>query len=261
MTTNARLLIVDDEAVIRNFLVRVLEREGHTVIAASNGAEALDVLRQTTVDLMLSDIRMDQLDGVALLKEAREHYPDLAVLLLTGHATVDSAIAALRHGALNYLLKPVRNEEIVEAVTSALDVRAHQQRGKKLERIAQQFSQVLALEPQPAFNEVSARERVTLDSLSLDLTSYAAVLNGNRLTLTPTEFRLLAKLAQVPGRVFDYVELVRDACGYTCTRQEAQEIISTHVRNLRSKLGVEPDRPLYIASVRSIGYRLVEPES
>jgi DNA-binding response OmpR family regulator len=260
MTTNARVLIVDDEAVIRNFLVRVLEREGHTVIAASNGVEALEMLRQTTVDLMLSDIRMDQLDGVELLKEAREYYPDLAVLLLTGHATVDSAIAALRHGALNYLLKPVRNEEIIEAVTSALDVRAHQQRGKKLERLAQQFSQVLALEAQPEFNETSGRQRVTLGALSLDLTNYAALLNGYRLTLTPTEFRLLAKLAQAPGRVFDYVELVRDACGYTCARHEAQEIISTHVRNLRSKLGVEPDRPLYIASVRSIGYRLVEPE-
>jgi DNA-binding response OmpR family regulator len=261
MTTKARVLVVDDEAVIRSFLVRVLEREGHTVIAASNGAEALDVLQQTTVDLMLSDIRMDQLDGVELLKEARERYPELAVLLLTGHATVESAVAALRHGALNYLLKPVRNEEIVEAVSAALDVRAHQQRGKKLERLAQQFSQVLALEPQPDFYEMPARDRVTLGRLTLDLTGYAATLDGVRLTLTPTEFRLLVKLAQSPGMVFDYVELVRDACGYVCARHEAQEIISTHVRNLRSKLGVEPDRPLYIASVRSVGYRLVEPGS
>jgi DNA-binding response OmpR family regulator len=63
---------------------------------------------------------------------------------------------------------------------------------------------------------------------------------------------------QTPGVVFDYVELVRDACGYTCARHEAQEIINTHIRNLRHKLGIEPDQPLYIESVRSMGYRLLE---
>ncbi len=262
MTTESRLLVVDDEAVIRSFLVRVLEREGHTVIAACNGAEALDVLKQTRIDLMLSDIRMDQMDGVELLKEARTLYPDLAILLLTGHATVDSAVAALRHGALNYLLKPVKNEEIVEAVSTALETRQHQQRRDQLEKLAAQFSSVIAGDSASFPVEADAQlNRVECGGITLDLTSYTAHKDGQRLNLTPTEFRLLVKLAQSPGMVFDYVELVRDACGYSCARHEAQEIINAHIRNLRSKLNVEPGNPLYVESVRSVGYRLVEPDA
>ena len=260
MTTETRLLVVDDEAVIRNFLVRVLEREGYTVIAACNGAEALTVLRQTKIDLMLSDIRMDQMDGVELLKEARTLYPDLAILLLTGHATVDSAVAALRHGALNYLLKPVKNEEIVEAVSTALETRRHQQRRDQLEKLATQFSSVIADDAAPTTADAEPT-RINCGGVTLDLTSYTAHKEDQRLNLTPTEFRLLAKFAQAPGMVFDYVELVRDACGYTCARHEAQEIINAHIRNLRSKLSVEPGDPLYIESVRSVGYRLIRPDA
>lgn len=264
MTSKAHLLVVDDEATIRNFLARVLEREGYIVTSASDGMEALNILSQTRIDLMLSDIRMDQLDGVDLLKQARSAYPDLAVLLLTGHATVDSAVAALRHGALNYLLKPVKNEEIVEAVHLALEERAHQQRRNQLEQLAAQFSTVIAGGAVVAADVDDADDRpayLICGSIELDLAGYTALKDGERLNLTPTEFRLLAKFVQTPGVVFDYVELVRDACGYTCARHEAQEIINTHIRNLRNKLGIEPDQPLYIESVRSMGYRLLEPNA
>jgi DNA-binding response OmpR family regulator len=262
MMTKAHLLVVDDEATIRNFLVRVLEREGYIVTSAGDGLEALEILSQAQIDLMLSDIRMDQLDGVDLLKQARSAYPDLAVLLLTGHATVDSAVAALRHGALNYLLKPVKNEEIVEAVHLALEERAHQQRRKQLEQLATQFSTVISGGAVAVADVDEAANRPTYlicGGIELDLAGYTALKDGERLNLTPTEFRLLAKFVQTPGVVFDYVELVRDACGYTCARHEAQEIINTHIRNLRHKLGIEPDQPLYIESVRSMGYRLLEP--
>jgi DNA-binding response OmpR family regulator len=264
MTTKAHLLVVDDEATIRSFLVRVLERERYRVTSASDGMEALNILSQSRIDLMLSDIRMDQLDGVDLLKQARSAYPDLAVLLLTGHATVDSAVAALRHGALNYLLKPVKNEDIVEAVHLALEERAHQQRRNQLEQLAAQFSTVISGGADTVQDVDAAVDRPTYlicGSIELDLVGYAAHIDGERLNLTPTEFRLLAKFVQTPGVVFDYVELVRDACGYICARHEAQEIINTHVRNLRSKLNIEPDQPLYIESVRSMGYRLLEPDA
>lgn len=262
MMPKAHLLVVDDEATIRNFLVRVLEREGYTVTSACDGTEALDILSQGRIDLMLSDIRMDQLNGVDLLKQARILYPDLAVLLLTGYATVDSAVAALRYGALNYLLKPVKNEEIVEAVNTALEARANQQRRNQLEQLAAQFSTAISGSAvSGTYVEENKRTQVICGSIELELVNYSARKGGERLNLTPTEFRLLAKFAQAPGMVFDYVELVRDACGYSCARHEAQEIINTHIRNLRNKLGIEPEQPLYIESVRSMGYRLVEPDA
>jgi DNA-binding response OmpR family regulator len=259
MTRKTSVLVVDDEAVIRNFLVRVLEREGYHVAAAGDGREALRLLEAAAFDLLLTDIKMDHLDGVGLLEAARDRYPDLAIILLTGHATVDSAVAALRRGASDYLLKPVRNEQIVEAVAVGLAERSRKQRRNRLEQLAGQFSDVIRAET--GSSEAAAPETsVICGPLTLDPAGYTAELDGQRLNLTPTEFRLLHKFSHDPGTVFDYVELVRDACGYTCTRQEAQEIIGAHIRNLRHKLGIQPGQALYVEAVRGIGYRLIPAE-
>lgn len=258
--TETRVLVVDDENTIRNFLVRVLEREGYHVQAARDGREALQFLEATSFDLLLTDIKMDRLDGVELLREARRRYPDLAVILLTGHATVASAITALREGAYNYLLKPVKNEEILAAVAEGLKERALQQQRDELERIAAQMVTVVhagAARAVPA----SSSGIVTYAELNLNATTYTATVHDRPLELTPTEFRLLLQLGAAPGVPFDYVNLVRAACGYTCTRQEAQEIIGTHVRNLRQKLAIMPESLLSIESVRGIGYRLISRSS
>jgi DNA-binding response OmpR family regulator len=249
-----KLLVVDDEPVIRNFLVRVLESAGYEVQAACDGREALGCLDAAPFDLLLSDIKMDHLDGVELLGEARSRYPDLAVILLTGHATVPSAIEALRRGAHDYLLKPVKNEDILAAVAAALDDRERQQRRDRLEALAGQMLDVLGTDPAPTPPD---RAVIAAGPLQLDTAAYIATLDGARLDLTPTEFRLLAELSRDPGVTLDYVRLVEGACGYTCTRQEAREIIGTHVLNLRGKLGIAPGEPLYVESMRGVGYRLI----
>lgn len=262
MTTH-NLLVVDDEATIRNFLVRVLDRAGYTVESANDGREALDKLRIAPVDLLLTDIRMDHLDGVELLAEAKALYPDLAVILLTGHATMPSALEALRQGAHDYLLKPVKNEDILAAVEAGLESRKREQRRDRLETLAGQMLGVMTNGATPngdvmlGTNNSSAR--IHLAALDLDPAAYIATLDGERLDLTPTEFRLLLTLSQSPGAAFEYVELVEEACGYTCARHEAREIIGTHVLNLRKKLAIEADDPLYVESVRGVGYRLIPP--
>ena len=93
--------------------------------------------------------------------------------------------------------------------------------------------------------------------LQLDTAAYQAVLADTPLELTPTEFRLLLELAREPGAAHDYIRLVQSACGYSCERHEAREIIGTHVLNLRQKMGIEPGQPHYVESVRGIGYRLI----
>src|SRR5574341_1324189 len=259
----ASLLVVDDEPVICDFLVRILEREGYTVKAASTGREALRWLETNPFDLLLTDIKMDQMDGVELLHETRSRYPDLVVILLTGHATVSSAIAALREGAYDYLLKPVKNEEILAAVAAGLEKRIVEQRRVQLEAIATQIVDVVQ-QPDAASTAPAIRQRsavLNCGDLSLDPTAHIATLRGARLDLTPTEFRLLSELCRSPGATIEYVRLVQLACGYSCSRQEAREIIGTHVLNLRQKLGIQPDRGLYVESVRGVGYRLVPPES
>lgn len=259
---NSRVLIVDDEPVIRSFLVRVLERAGYEVQAASNGHEALDYLEATPFDLLLTDIKMDQLDGVELLRRAKAQQPDLSVILLTGHATVSSAVAALRQGAYDYLLKPVKNEDLVTAVAAGLEERARQQRRDRLEQIAAQMLDVVMQSPEAGDTPVSTpgKRLVICGELTLDIAAYTASLADDPLNLTPTEFRLLLELSRIPGVTLDYVKLVQAACGYTCTRHEAREIIGTHVLNLRQKLGVKPGQALYIESIRGVGYRLIPPD-
>jgi DNA-binding response OmpR family regulator len=251
----SKVLVVDDEPVVRSFLVRVLEQAGYTAQAAPNGREALHRLEATPFDVLLTDIKMDQLDGVQLLAQSKTYYPDLVVILLTGHATVQSAIEALRLGAHDYLLKPAKNEDILAAVASGLEVRAQQRRAAQLEQVAAQMLRVLTPgEPGPA---VSENRVIACGALQLDPDAYQVTLNGEPLDLTPTEFRLLLALARAPGVALDYVRLVQAACGYTCARQEAREIIGTHVINLRRKMSVASKQPLYIESVRGVGYRLI----
>lgn len=254
----AKILIVDDEPSIRSFLGRVLEREGYRVQAAVDGYEALQQLDHDSFDLLLTDIRMDRLDGVGLLQEARVRHPQVAVILLTGHATVDSAVAALQHGAYNYLLKPVKNQELVEAVGAALQARERNRRRDRLEQIAAQILETV--QPENAVNKQVVQPEspdIQYAGLRLRASNYTVTLDGSRLDLTPTEFRLLQTLTREPGTVLDYVTLVEYACGYSCTRQEAQEIIGTHIRNLRQKMGVEVTHPLYIEAVRGLGYRVI----
>lgn len=254
----ANILVVDDEATIRNFIVRVLEREGYRVASAADGQAAYEQLQATHFDVLLSDIKMNYMDGVSLLRMVKRSQPDLAVILFTGHATVQTAVEALRNGAFEYLLKPVKNQHIVETVERALQYQTSEQRRDRLESIASQI--IDAFEPGHAQAIAPAKDIAIVGPLRLELSAFQSYRDDEQLPLTPTEFRLLATLVQQPGRVFDYVTLVEEACGYTCSRSEARQIIGTHVLNLRNKLNIEVDNAGYVASVRGVGYRIT-PES
>lgn len=247
--SKSRILIVDDEPAIRKFLVRVVENANYEVSSASNGHEALALLKSHEFDLLLTDIKMNQLDGVGLLEEAKNLYPELAVILLTGHASVASAVAALRKGAVNYLLKPVKNEEILGAIQQGLEVRLREQRRNRLETIAAEFADVVRDPTHPT-------SRITCGQMTLDIENHTVEVENQPIALTPTEFRLLYTLCQGAGKVFTYVDLVQAACGYTCSRQESREIIGTHIRNLRRRLDEQQVQSVQLESVRGIGYRL-----
>ncbi|MGH7376207.1 MAG: response regulator, partial [Candidatus Methylomirabilales bacterium] len=110
--SGARILVVDDEAGMRDFLSILLQREGHRVVAAANGKEALRLAREGRFDLAISDIRMPQLDGVGLLEGLREADPEMPVILITAFASASSTIEAMKQGAFDYLTKPFKVEEI-----------------------------------------------------------------------------------------------------------------------------------------------------
>jgi len=117
----ANLLIVDDELGMRQFLTHLLQREGHVVRVAENAGEALAQLRQQPPDLIISDIRMPDMNGVELLRAARELLPDVEVIMMTAFANVDTAREAFLLGAYDFVQKPFDNDLLKETVTRALE--------------------------------------------------------------------------------------------------------------------------------------------
>src|SRR3989442_5606343 len=116
-------LVVDDEPRLRRVLVRLLEGEGFVCREAGSGTEALELMRHEPVPLVISDLRMPQMDGVTLLREIISRWPDTAVIVVTAVAEVESAVACLQMGALDYVAKPFHLDEVRARVSQALDKR------------------------------------------------------------------------------------------------------------------------------------------
>ncbi|MGH7664300.1 MAG: HD-GYP domain-containing protein [Gemmatimonadaceae bacterium] len=118
-----RCLVVDDEPRLRQVLVRLMESDGFACLEAGNGVEALAVLQRQAIPLVLTDMRMPQMDGRELLRQVRSRHPDVAVVLITAMVDVDMAVSCLAHGAMDYLTKPFHLEEVRARVSQALEKR------------------------------------------------------------------------------------------------------------------------------------------
>lgn len=116
-----RVLVADDDQGLREGLEATLLDQGHQVRTARNGSEALALLGEEPFDLVLSDIIMPDRDGIGLLREIREHFPQTLVVMITAYASMDSVITAVREGAYDYLTKPFRTEELYVVVKNAAD--------------------------------------------------------------------------------------------------------------------------------------------
>ncbi|NOY81638.1 MAG: sigma-54-dependent Fis family transcriptional regulator [Kiritimatiellaeota bacterium] len=120
MASKPRILVVDDELSIVEVLKALLKREGYMVRTASDGEEAIALLSKEEFSLMISDIRMRPMDGITLLKKAREIHPHIAVIMMTAYAAVETAVEAMKHGAFDYICKPFKIDELLLTVERAL---------------------------------------------------------------------------------------------------------------------------------------------
>lgn len=121
MSDVQRILVVDDEEVALTNLVYVLKKEGYAVTGAQSGGEAVKLLAKHEYDLVLTDLKMEKVDGMEVLSRARQHHPDIEVIMITGYATVDSAIEAMKAGAYHYIAKPYKLDEVRKVVREALE--------------------------------------------------------------------------------------------------------------------------------------------
>ncbi len=119
-TSASTILIVEDEAIARKNLDHILKKEGYQTIAVDSGVRAIELMQTTTVDLVVTDLKMEKIDGMAVLEKTRELLPDTEVILITGYATVNSAVRALKMGAYHYIAKPYKIDEVRKIVAEAL---------------------------------------------------------------------------------------------------------------------------------------------
>jgi DNA-binding NtrC family response regulator len=134
------ILLIDDEPIALSNMSHVLEREGYAVTACENGESGLAAMQHTEFDIVLTDLRMPGIDGMDVLRHIRETTPDVPVIMITGHATLDSAVVAMKAGAFHYIAKPFRLDEAREVVRSALEMRRIKQENSQLRERIEEIS-------------------------------------------------------------------------------------------------------------------------
>lgn len=267
MTMPTHILLVEDDPTARRVLTALLQREGYIVIDVAGGAAAIDLLTQQSFDVVVTDICMDDVDGIEVLQAAREQLPPPTVIMLTGYRMLDTAIAALRAGAHDYLTKPCAPEDLLASVARAVEHRATEIRRVEVTRLLEQA--LTHLRDKPSSLPSTEREGVKPDSASglsvgdalqigrlhIDLLRHTASFADQPLHLTRIEYTVLSILAKSAGRVLTYQELACQIYEHTMTENEAQVLLRSHIYNLRRKIP-----PGYLVNVRGTGYLLTVPD-
>lgn len=248
-----KILVVDDERTARISLAEILRMEGYEVMEASGGEAAILFLRSQDFDVVLCDLKMPDVDGLEVLEACQEHRPDTEFILLTAYGSMDTAVEALRRGASDYMLKPALPETILSSLGKAL-----QARRKTMER---QSVMGMLTDAVAALQQSDSRPRTTRESqilqgagIVLDLDLRQATRNGEPLTLTPTEFELLAYLIKNGRKPVSAEEMVARVHGYYSEPEEARSLVRVHISRLRQKVEKDPTKPCVILTVRGVGY-------
>jgi two-component system alkaline phosphatase synthesis response regulator PhoP len=216
------ILVVDDQASVRDMLRDYLGRQGFRVVTAVDGREALMLARSERPDLMLLDLLMPELKGTEVLTQLRRE-SNLPVIVLTAQIEDTDRIVGLELGADDYICKPFNLREVKARIEAVL------RRASATE----------------------APEMLRASNVTLDQATRRVVAGGRSVDLRPSEFDLLAILMSAPGRVFSRADLLARLAHY----DGAERTVDVHVKNLRAKLELDPAAPKYIQTVFGVGYR------
>lgn len=223
-----RVLVVDDEPHIRTVLRAYLEADGFDVSEASDGNEALAVLRSSNPDLVLLDVMMPGIDGLEVLRQLRA-VNDVYVILITARAEEVDKLVGLGIGADDYVTKPFSPREVAARVKAVL------RRGRG--------------------GQVAEDTNLQFVGLTLNLEGREAYAAGEPVALSSLEFDLLAAFAAAPGRVFSRAQLLEQVWGYDFYGDE--RVVDAHIRSLRAHLGDDATNPHLIATIRGVGYKFI----
>ena len=244
MEMSACILVVEDEPNVREYICRILEKAGYTALVADNGHAALHALSKETVDLIVSDIAMPQMNGYQLHESinANPAWVHIPFIFLTARALDSDIRYGKGLGVDDYVIKPFQPQDLLVAVRGRL-VRARQ--------IAQ-AAQQLVRPPDTAERTVLSRGQ-----LHIDLAQHRVCVGGKPVKLSAREFKLLVRLVEQENEVIPLEELVRATHGLDTDRTDAGALLRPLVRSLRRKLGYEAGQMGCIENMRGVGYQFV----
>ncbi|GAB4503261.1 MAG: response regulator transcription factor [Anaerolineales bacterium] len=264
MNITGHILIVDDELSLRKTLARILQRAGFEVTTAESAEQGLAFLETTHFDLVYLDIRMPGLAGLDALKVIHARDASLPVILFTAQPDLHSAVEALRRGATDYLLKPLKPETILDRTRSILALQQKERRKREIQaQIEALQAELKGLEDgkepplTPPAQAAAADRFLKRGALLLDLHTYRVTIGERVASLPPTSFDYLLVLARHAPHVVDYQTLVAEAQGYQAEAREAQELAKWHVHLIRQAIEADSRNPALLITVRGRGYRLV----
>lgn len=274
------ILVVDDEPNIRAALARILSLEGYPAEQAASGEEALQQLTHKMYDLMILDMQMPGLTGLEVMQKVQVDYPQLLIIILTGNATIESAIAAAKlDSVVDYLRKPIKTDEFVQVIASALKKSLQKRQQSKLlnaaaqmiDFISQDDDATVPIKPittsaKPTLPVPQNEDTLTIHvhPLNLDYMNRLVIVDGQSdypHELTEGEADLLALFMKSPDRVFSCRELVQLAFGYASNEYEAEQLVRPYISRLRRKVESNPRKPRLIRTVRRRGYLFPSPNN
>jgi len=219
------ILVVDDKSNVRTLIREYLTEEGFHIVTADNGRNALYEARHTKPDLVLLDIMMPEMDGYEFIRRFRQE-SKTPVILLTARLEETDKVLGLELGADDYVTKPFGMRELLARVRAVL---------------------------RRAGQEPDREEILHAGEITLNRSLHAVNIGQREVSLTPSEFDLLAVLMSHPGRVFSRMELLEHLQGTAF--EGVVRTIDVHIRNLRTKIEPDPANPIYIETVYGVGYR------
>lgn len=230
---NFNILVVDDEKEICNAIEIYLKREGYNVYKAYDGIEALEVLGENNIHLILLDVMMPKLDGIKTCLKIREDQ-NIPIIILSAKSENVDKIIGLNSGADDYITKPFNHLELLARVKSQL----------------RRYEKPLNVE------NINVKDKIIIKDLEIDTTKKITTLRGEEIKLTATEYGILVLLASNPGKVFSIKEIYENV--WKAPFYHSENTVTVHIRRMREKIEVNAKNPEYIKVVWGVGYKIVD---
>ena len=230
-----RILIVDDEKEIRDLIDIYLKGEGYETIKAENGEEALSILNNSDIDLIILDIMMPKMNGVEACLKIREE-KEMPIIMLSAKSEDMDKILGLNTGADDYLTKPFNPLELVARVKSQI------RRYKKFSNMSSK-------------SETEEDKNILeIDEIRIDLDTHEVFKDDNEIKLTPTEFDILVLLGKNKGKVFSIENIYNSV--WQQEFMQSDNTVMVHIRKIREKIEEDSRNPKYIKTVWGVGYKI-----